>query len=347
MKNSEYWINRANALEQSCNDLADGLLNRKIRNNYKYALKSIDEKINYWYNRIADNNNISIADAKKLLNKKELADFKMTLAEYIEKGRENALNQKWLKQLENASARVHIERLQALQIEVQQQVENALSGFDDAMQLELLHVYEESYCRTIYTIQNGIGVYSNFATLDKNTIKNVLSRPWAVDETVFSDKIWTNKTKLINTLNKELVNMFMTGESPAKTIKKISNVMDASRSNIERLVYTESAYFHNKGSLDGYAETGVDEYEFVCGLDKVTCERCARLDGTHYGTTDAEVGVNYPPMHPRCRCTTVPYFDDDFAETYRSSRNKQGKTVYKFKDNVTYTEWRKKVNEEN
>lgn len=53
-----------------------------------------------------------------------------------------------------------------------------------------------------------------------------------------------------------------------------------------------------------------------------------------------EAGINSPPFHPYCRCTTCPYFDD--MEGYRASRNDEGKTVYEVPANMTYEEWKEK-----
>ena len=52
-----------------------------------------------------------------------------------------------------------------------------------------------------------------------------------------------------------------------------------------------------------------------------------------------ESGVNAPPFHPYCRCTTCPYFDD--MDGYRASRDEEGRTVYDIPANMTYSEWKK------
>jgi hypothetical protein len=55
-----------------------------------------------------------------------------------------------------------------------------------------------------------------------------------------------------------------------------------------------------------------------------------------------QVGVNAPPFHPNCRCTTIPYFDDEFTEgEERAARNLEtGKTEYV--ESMTYEEWKEK-----
>ena len=87
------------------------------------AVQEIEKSIAVWYQRFADNNDISLADAKKLLTSGELKELQWTVDEYIKFGKENAIDGAWIKQLENASAKVHISRLDALKLQIQQQAE--------------------------------------------------------------------------------------------------------------------------------------------------------------------------------------------------------------------------------
>ncbi|MDL0163031.1 phage head morphogenesis protein, partial [Clostridioides difficile] len=109
----------------------------ELEKQYKLAMSNIEKDILIWYNRFTENEGISLLEAKKLLNTRELEEFKWSVEEYIKYGKENAINQKWMKELENASARVHITRLEALKLQIQQQVEvlygNELDGIDKLM----------------------------------------------------------------------------------------------------------------------------------------------------------------------------------------------------------------------
>ena len=51
------------------------------------------------------------------------------------------------------------------------------------------------------------------------------------------------------------------------------------------------------------------------------------------------IGVNAAPIHPWCRCTSIPYFDDEFNYGERVARDKDGNTVTVPTD-MTYTEFR-------
>lgn len=122
------------------------------------AEAEITRKINAWYGRLAANNGISMAEAKKLLNRKELEEFRWDVNDYIKYGKENAINGQWMKQLENASARVHISRLEQLKLQVQQEAERLYGNYLDGVDRHIKTLYEEGFYKTAYEIQKGIGV---------------------------------------------------------------------------------------------------------------------------------------------------------------------------------------------
>ena len=121
-RSSEYWARRLKLME-------DALLNQSysymenLDAQFRIAQAEIERQVAAWYQRFADNNEITLADAKRLLNSGELEEFRWTVEEYIKHGEENALTGAWMKELENASARVHISRLDALKLQLQQQAE--------------------------------------------------------------------------------------------------------------------------------------------------------------------------------------------------------------------------------
>ena len=80
------------------------------------------------------NNEISMSQAKKILTEKELEEFKWTVEEYIQFGKDNTLGQAWMKELGNASARVHIRRLEALEIQLRQTVETLYQREHEGLQ---------------------------------------------------------------------------------------------------------------------------------------------------------------------------------------------------------------------
>ena len=88
-----------------------------------------------------------------------------------------------------------------------------------------------------------------------------------------------------------------------------------------------------------FYEVGIEKYQYVAALSERTCDICGPLDGQVFKTADIQEGVNYPTMHPRCRCTTTIVMDYNT----RSARNPiTGKSEY-IDGDVTYNEWRKNM----
>ena len=70
--------------------------------------------------------------------------------------------------------------------------------------------------------------------------------------------------------------------------------------------------------------------------------RCAALwISASFQLAERETGINYPPLHPRCRCTTVPVTEFQIGSKRAARNPATGKTEYVEKK-LTYEEWRKK-----
>ena len=67
---------------------------KDLQKQFEKAHFALQEDVEKWYWRLANNNEISYAEAKKLLQKNELKEFHWTVEEYIQYGKENAINQK-------------------------------------------------------------------------------------------------------------------------------------------------------------------------------------------------------------------------------------------------------------
>lgn len=337
MKNRDYWRRRFEILEASAvNKGQDYLLT--LDREYKTAMKNVEAELSKWYQRFAGNNGITLAEAKQWLTKGELAEFKWSVEEYIKYGQENALNQQWMKQLENASAKVHVSRLQALQVEMQQKIEvlygNQLDGIDALAR----KIYTEGYYHTAFEVQKGFNIGWDLTPLNQKQLDRVVTKPWTLDKETFSDRIWKQKNALVNRVQTEMTQSLLRGDSPDKAIKGIAKQFDVSRKQAGRLVMTESAYFASEAQKDCFKALDVERFEIVATLDSHTSELCQSLDGHIEEMKNYEAGVTAPPFHPWCRTTTVPYFEDNFGE--RAARGADGKTYY-VPSNMKYADWKK------
>lgn len=342
--NADYWAQRIKNMEEALLDQSYSYV-QNLDTQFARAQAEIEKQIAVWYQRFAVNNEITLAEAKRLLNSTELAEFQWSVQEYIKYGQENAFDGRWMRQLENASARVHISRLEAIKLQIQQQAEVLYSNQLDYIDEAARQMYEGSYYHTAFEIQRGLGVGWSMHAINKEAIAKVLSRPWTNDNQTFRDRCWTNKQSLVNSVNTQLTQMIIRGEAPDRAIKAISKQFDVSRQKAGRLVMTESAYFASAAQKDCFTNLDVERYRIVASLDHETCELCGALDSQVFKMSEYQVGLTAPPFHPWCRCCTCPYFEDMAALGERYARDAETGERFKIPGNMTYEQWRAKQNE--
>lgn len=336
--NAAYWAQRLKHMEGALLDQSFGYVENMERQ-FAAAQAEVERQIAAWYQRFADANGITFADAKRLLTKGELAEFHWTVGEYIAHGQQNALDGAWMRQLENASARVHITRLEALKLQIQQQAELLYANQLDFVDAAARRIYAGSYYGTAFEVQRGLGVGWTMQALNEGTIKKVLSRPWTADDKTFRDRCWTNKRDLVNSVNTQLTQMIIRGEAPDRAIAAVAKQFQVSKGKAGRLIMTESAYFASAAQKDCYGELGVERYKIVASFDQDTCELCGALDGQVFKMSEYQPGLTAPPFHPWCRCCTAPYFEDMAALGERWTRNPDG-TTKKVPADMTFADWR-------
>lgn len=340
-RNAEYWKGRFIYLESASNSYGQETF-RKIESAFDIAQRQIQKEINSWYGRYARNNKITIEEARRQLTTKELEEFHWDVEEYIKHGRENAFNQRWMKELENASARVHVSRLEALKVRTQQAAEVAFGNELDSVDAMARKVYTDDYYRTIFEVQKGFGIGWEIGQVDERKLDRLITKPWAADGKNFSDRVWTSKMQMVDELHKRLTRTCVLGKAPDEAIKEMTEFLSDKTKNAKykagRLVMTEQAYFHSIAQKDAFEELDVEEFEVVATLDSHTSVICRDMDGVHKPMKEYEVGVTAPPFHVFCRSVTVPYFDDEFSLGERAARDADGNTYY-IPDNMTYKEW--------
>lgn len=340
MKNSEYWKLRFEQLEQVQNGQGAAAFS-EIEKQYKEAQKQIEGQIARWYQRFADNNRITLAQARQYLKGAALKEFQWDVQDYIKYGQDNALMGGWMKELENASAKYHISKLEALKIQTQQSLEVMFSKQMGTVTGAMGDIFESGYYHTAYELQKGFNIGWDIVGLDQSQIEKVLSKPWAVDGKNFSERIWTNKEKLISELHGELTQNIMLGADPQKAIDSLAKKMNTSKQNAGRLIMTEEAYFSSAAQRDCFNELDVEQYEIVATLDSHTSDICRSLDGKHFPMKDFQAGVTAPPFHVYCRSTTVPYFDEDFGDIgERAARDEETGKTYYIPDDMNYEDWK-------
>ena len=142
----------------------------------------------------------------------------------------------------------------------------------------------------------------------------------------FSDRIWMHQDLLKNDLNKLLQIGLIQGKNPKTLATELRKRFNVKQSDAERLMQTELARVQVEAQKKSYIENGLEEYEYIaCGGSDV-CDVCKALDGKHFKIKDMMPGLNAPPMHPRCHCSTAPSVDRKDYDEWLNYLEKGGTT---------------------
>lgn len=339
MEHDKYWAERFEQLTEAELRKADDLSAEMVKE-YRQTAQDLNDDIQRWYARFAAENKMSLAEARRVLTGRELAKFRWTVDEYIKYAKKADLSEAYIQKLKNASARVHIDRLEAIRMQMAQHIEKLAAKGNARLTDVLRDIYPDAQMRTAYEVQKKKG-FEPFARIPEADVDRILKKPWVSDGLNFSDRIWRDKERLLNTLQGELTRGLIRGEPYGKIAQRIAGRMGVARSAAARLVETEAAFFSSKGQLDAFRDLGVEQYEFVATLDSRTSETCREMDGKVLPLSEFKPGITAPPLHCHCRSTTCPYFDDEFTEgETRAARDPEtGKTV-QVDSRLTYENWK-------
>jgi len=313
-KNKEYWEKRQLAREE--------LSFNKGTEAYKEYVKILSESKKEIENKIAQlyakyqqevtKLGIDKIQANKLLRGTEYKEWRYNVGKYVEEieklKKSNPVEfRKMSVELETLAYKSRISRLDNLKAGIDYELIQAGEKIKGKVTDTLADVYEDTYTSFVEDLNFKKGVISS------STIKMALEQEWSGAN--YSSRIWSNIDNLAKAIKNEVIVGLNKGINYRTMSQNIAKKFDTSYKNAERLVRTETAHIQNQATLMGYKDSGVVKYEFLAVLDSRTSHTCASLNGEVFKTENAMEGENYPPMHPNCRSTTVPYeYSDVFSD---------------------------------
>lgn len=301
--------------------------------------RELHAEMEKWYVRYANTKGIDKDEAKKAMAGINTKHWQLTLKQFEERAKSGG-NQD---QLDAEYFRSRVARLQDLEQQLRQLTQSFANHRTEVMRDALADQYDDTYMRTTYNIQAEKGVFtSNFAHFNEAQLLIAVSQPWGKDGKDFSKRIWKNyKQELPSYLMDTVLRGTVLGWSPQKVTQMFhARFQDVKRNDIHRLVVSEMGHVAEEAAFQSYEENEIEQYEYMATLESHTCDICGRLDGQIFRTDKRIVGINYPLIHARCRCTTVPYIEDLPDVTERWSRNPETGKGKMIKD-VKFSEWKR------
>lgn len=304
---------------------------------YIAASRHLQSEQNAILRRFALTHHMTIKEAEELIS--SLKD-PSSIKELIKALKKDPKNAELVREFEAQAARSRIMRLNALQSQVTYTAGQIQVLLNKKAQKLFVNLARSAYYNTMFDAMQRAGYGFNVKMLDPKRIKRVMDRSWT--GAGFSKRLWSNTKALEDAVKREIMVNLLTGRPLIKASQAINEEFGKGYNNARRLIRTESAYITNQMTLEGYKDLEADKYIYVAILDLKTSEICRGLDKKRFLVKSAKVGVNYPPMHPWCRSTTIPWMPDSLLKNMkqRALDPKTGKHVLVPGD-MTYEEWYK------
>lgn len=292
-----YWSDRQDQLRKAA-EKEEAAIKKRLSKFYDAEFKRLDKEIAAYFQKYGENN---IIEYRTLLQSLDEAD-RTLLMEQMDEFAEKYPQYAHLLPVRESIYR--LDRLQGLQYSVFMSQAN-IAGYTN----EQIAQYEAKLAQQgLNSSMETLGFGKNFYSINDNIVREFVDVPWCNGEN-FSTRIWKDTQRVAEYINRDMAQAFARGDSYDRIIKNVQRRFGVNRSNAYRLVFTEGTYVMAESSIKPFEED-FTQYEYSPILDSKTCEICRALNGKIFEISERQPGVNFPPMHPWCRCTWLPYVDD-------------------------------------
>jgi SPP1 gp7 family putative phage head morphogenesis protein len=327
--NSTYWTRRAEeaqALYDADIDLAELQMQSVLSQTKKDAELAV--------RRHADRFGLNYSENQKPVTAQELVEFRQEFNE-LSRGTSG-----YPTELNVLSMRIQMSRQEML---AQQMGVFAAQISDGQLRVATSTIDstgQTSQSFSQFSVETGFNMSVDWDSASPNQLRALMQSQRG--ENFYSDRLWANREKLVNTLNTEIAQGMILGRSTQEMADRIAGAMGSSTSAAMRIVRTETTAISTTAEIETYRQLGMKEYEYLSTLDSRTSSVCRDMDGSTIKLEDINIGVNAPPLHPNCRSTIIPVVEDDefSIPAERAARDEDGKTVYVPAD-MTYEDWKR------
>ena len=336
LKSRDYWELRKAELMHTQIERAD-ITFEEISKVYDESKKHIEKNVKGIFNKFSLEYGLTKKEAEQVVNLMRSKKSR-NLVPALNLAPMSERVQRVLNDLNSPAYVSRINRLQKLIDEIDN-VQRYIAKHEISKTTDLYKdVAKHGYYNNIHQMQIQTGIGFSFNVLDEDLVERLIKTPW--NGRNYSERIWNNTRKLSETLKDEVLQAVLTGKKEKDVTDGLINRFNVGEFESKRLIRTETAHINNEMEALSYEEADIEKYRFVAVLDTRTSHICREHDYKVYKVSERQVGVNYPPLHPFCRSTTIAVFDDeDLTELSRRARDpKTGKTTT-IPGDMDYEDW--------
>lgn len=305
MKTRDYWKQREREAKQRQATMRRlDSYNREIERIYKSTLDSIQKEIDAFYGKYAMDTDMTISEAKKRASKLDIEAYGRKAKQYVKERNFSDIANAEMK-LYNMTMKVN--RLELLKANIGLEM---VKNFD-----ELDKFYKDTLTNeTIKELRRMSSILGD-SVIDTDKANKRYSQAAeriagaSFHNATFSDRVWMHQDLLKHEIDMSLQRALISGTSMQRLASDLRKKFGVSQKNAERLMRTEIRRMQTDAAMESYKRNGNEKYEFMA-LGQHPCEICSALDGKVYKVEKMEVGLNAPPMHPNCMCSTAPHVDE-------------------------------------
>lgn len=298
---TEEWIEREQRQTAAGEKTTTEILS-DMKRVYQDTLAEINREIEAFYGRYAKENGITLAEAHKRLDPGELKSAREEMRRFYEFADPSRVgkdkSEAFRTELRELGARKYLSRLEEIKMRMKFILARLASKEETAYDKALFEEYKTARDMAYYDIGKNVGFFVEFASPSEQLMLAAVKKKWLGEN--YSDRIWKDKGKLLQAIEKDFMTGIARGQNPKKIARAISKDFELDYKHCERLARTEAIHLMNEVTADSYRENGIEKYQYVCDLSDRTCDICGGLDGQVFELRYKEEGVNYPLMHVNC-----------------------------------------------
>lgn len=279
---------------------------------YKKAIYETENRIHAIYSKYADENGISVNQARKLIGGEEHTVFRKKIKDYLNDISAEGASSRTAQELNILSAKLRITREEELLANIYIEIGKMADKTDAELEGILKQVLKTNFGRNAFAIQKATGKFRVTQMIPERVVDNLVNRNWA--KVTYSQSLWGHIDKLNSYVKEIITDGFIQGKSVKKMIRALRDKTDVCECAVERLIRTECKRAAMDGGLAGYKENEIKKYVFIGRKEHVSACRCGFYHNKVIDVDKAVTGVNYPPLHPNCECTARAYFENSIFD---------------------------------
>lgn len=313
-KNRKYWEDREKQQHKKAKTDAKAY-DKKIKQIYDDMLEACQKEIEAFYGKYASKEGITLAEAKKRVSQIDIERYEKKAKRYV---KEKDFSAEANEEMRLYNLAMKVNRLEMLKANIGLEL---IAGHDEIQKF----MSEILQGRTEDELKRQAGILGKTI---RNNAKLAHTIPYAsFHNAKFSDRIWMYQDLLKADLEKLLSTALIQGKNPRVVAKELEKRFGVRTSDAQRLMRTELCRVQTEAQRKSYIANGFIKYRFIVnGTGCPICKEIAKKNGGVYMVKDMIPGLNAPPMHPHCMCSTAAYEDSAEYEAWLDYLSKGGTT---------------------